>query len=214
MSDRQPVLLIVEDHPDARDLYQRIFELDGWRVIVAATGEDGLRLARSFQFDAALIDHYLAGEMHGMDLAEHLLAERLLEGKRIIICSGAEDLPRKPEDVRIVRKPVELRKLSMLLGKMAAGGPLVSLYICGPTIDSQRALATLRQVIEGRDVKVDVLDLMTPTVVPISRIDFTPLVIVRHVAFHWKFPIHKHRDLHECLDRIAPRKRRNAPRSR
>lgn len=207
----QPVLLIVEDNQDARDLYRHIFELDGWRVIDAPTGEQGLQLARSFQFDAALVDHHLGHGMRGMDLVEKLIAERLLEGRRIIVCSGADDLPRKPEEVRIVKKPVELRKLSLLLGKTDAAGPLVSLYICGTTPDTFTAVSVLRKAVEGRVVRIDVQDLMTPTRSAVMRIDFSPLIIVRFNEYIWRFTLHNTSTLEACLDRIAPRKRPRFP---
>jgi signal transduction histidine kinase len=43
-----PDVLVIDDEPTMRDLMQRVLARDGLRVVTASSGEDGLRLARSF----------------------------------------------------------------------------------------------------------------------------------------------------------------------
>ena len=55
----QPRVLMIEDHPDIADLYQLKFQLEGYRVDVAADGVSGLAMARSLKPDVTLLDVHL-----------------------------------------------------------------------------------------------------------------------------------------------------------
>jgi CheY-like chemotaxis protein len=48
--------LIVEDDPDTRDLEKEILELDGFTVVTAKNGEDGVRFARERRPSVILLD--------------------------------------------------------------------------------------------------------------------------------------------------------------
>jgi CheY-like chemotaxis protein len=51
-----PRILVIDDDPDMRDLISRIMEREGFRVVVAASGQDGLRLARELRPSAITLD--------------------------------------------------------------------------------------------------------------------------------------------------------------
>jgi CheY-like chemotaxis protein len=68
-------ILLVEDEPDNRDLVRIFLETDGHEVATAATGEEGLELARGGGFDLVLMDLSLPGEFDGLEATRRLRAD-------------------------------------------------------------------------------------------------------------------------------------------
>lgn len=53
---QDPLILLVEDHEDNRNIYRTILEYHGFRVELAPDGREGLRLAREAAPDLILMD--------------------------------------------------------------------------------------------------------------------------------------------------------------
>lgn len=56
MSERKPVILYVDDDPDYREMVRVILESDGYEMIEAATGEEGLDVFRDRRPDLVIVD--------------------------------------------------------------------------------------------------------------------------------------------------------------
>jgi len=54
-------ILIIEDEDDIRTFASRVLELEGYRVLQASDGDEGLRLARGNQVALVLLDLRLPG---------------------------------------------------------------------------------------------------------------------------------------------------------
>jgi CheY-like chemotaxis protein len=54
-------VLVIDDEATVRDLMQRFLARQGFRVVAAATGEEGLRLARELEPDAITLDVMMPG---------------------------------------------------------------------------------------------------------------------------------------------------------
>lgn len=67
-------LLVVDDDPAIRKLLEVTFEMDGYRVVLAADGPEGLALARTEHPDAVLLDVMMPG-MNGLEVAVALRSE-------------------------------------------------------------------------------------------------------------------------------------------
>lgn len=52
----RPVILVVDDYTDARELYQQFLELEGYDVHVAADGQEAVALAHEIAPDLVLMD--------------------------------------------------------------------------------------------------------------------------------------------------------------
>jgi len=65
-------LLIVEDDPNLRRLYQDEFTEDGYRVLAASSGEEALEIAARQRLHGVVLDIRLAG-MDGLDAMRQLL---------------------------------------------------------------------------------------------------------------------------------------------
>lgn len=66
-------ILVVEDDTDARETLRTLLELDGHRVVAAATGPDGVRAAERESPDLALVDIGLPG-FDGYEVARRIRA--------------------------------------------------------------------------------------------------------------------------------------------
>lgn len=183
-------LLIVEDDVDARDLYREMFEALGWRIVTTGSSDEALRLLRMYPFDAAIVDHELGGStMNGVALVTIILEERVLDARKIILTSGHEMLEGRPFDVRFVRKPIEPRTMSTMLGRIVEPVPLVTVYICGHGLKSLEAVQFVRSLVKGRRADLQIIDVLgdDQKMTPEAQISFTPKASVHYKNERWRF---------------------------
>lgn len=81
------LILVVEDDEDTRDVYAEILETNGFEVRTAASGPDGLRLARGLHPRAILMDISLP-DMDGWTVTSHLKADPDTRGIPVIIVTA------------------------------------------------------------------------------------------------------------------------------
>ena len=111
-SDRPTVavgtVLVIDDEPAVRDLMQRFLAREGFRVVTAASGEEGLRRARELQPDAITLDVMMPG-MDGWAVLSALKADTdladipvvmltIVDDKNLGYALGASDYLTKPID--------------------------------------------------------------------------------------------------------------------
>jgi CheY-like chemotaxis protein/two-component sensor histidine kinase len=113
-----PTVLVIDDDPSVRDLLNRFLTKEGFRVALAAGGEDGLRQARAFKPAAITLDVMMPG-MDGWAVLSALKGD-----------SGLVDVP------VIMLTIVDERNVGYTLG--------ASDYLLKP-IDRDRLLAVLRR---------------------------------------------------------------------
>ena len=85
-------IVLVEDDDVVRRLVSRVLEHEGYRVLGASSGEEGLEILGSEEPDLLLTDVTLPGDLNGLDLSRRALAER--RDLKLICMSGygEEDL--------------------------------------------------------------------------------------------------------------------------
>ena len=101
-------ILAIDDDPAARDLLQRLLSQEGYHAIVAASGQEGLRLARAHSPAAILLDvrmpdldgwEVLTQLKSDPDLADIPVVMISIEDNRASLCApGAVDYLLKPID--------------------------------------------------------------------------------------------------------------------
>ena len=74
-------VLIVEDDPQLHSVYQSLLSKEGYEVVLAGTGTDGLTAVRTQHPDLVMLDIMLAGGLNGFDVLEQV--KRLPETKDI-----------------------------------------------------------------------------------------------------------------------------------
>lgn len=119
-----PVLL-VEDNEDNRTIYSTILRHYGHHVVEAATGEEGIRLAREVQPGVILMDVAMPG-IDGWEATRRLKADPATAAIPVIALTAhamAEDRQRA-EDAGCegyLAKPVEPRRVVEEVERMLAG---------------------------------------------------------------------------------------------
>jgi two-component system cell cycle response regulator DivK len=71
----KPNILCIEDHPDNRMLIRRIFRPDGYNLIEAKNGVQGLSIAESQECDLILLDINLP-DIDGYEIARRIRASK------------------------------------------------------------------------------------------------------------------------------------------
>ena len=110
MSESRPKILIVDDEPSITDSLAAIFQIHGYTVLRAYSGETAVDLARKFKPDFAILDIMMDG-MSGVDDA--ILLRALCPNCRTVLLTGAQasaDLvsaaSRQGHDFRVLTKPI------------------------------------------------------------------------------------------------------------
>ncbi len=132
-------ILVVEDDPDIRELLSYTLGKEGYEVIAAASGEEGLRAAAAGRVDLAILDVMLPG-MDGLQLLRKLKSGESTRGFPVLMASargedadvvaglelGAEDYVTKPFSPRVLvaRVRTALRRPEARNGERADGGVL------------------------------------------------------------------------------------------
>ena len=118
----RPLVLMVDDDIDTREMYAWSLEARGFEVVVAATVPEAVGLARQRQFDAIVTDFTLPGQ-DGFVLAERIRSLAGSDAPPLVLVSGrafvgdSGDRAAKLFD-RILLKPV---LPDQLIGHIAAG---------------------------------------------------------------------------------------------
>lgn len=111
-----PLILVIDDAADARDLLERWLPRLGYEVVTAASGSEGLVAARHLQPAAVLLDATLAaGAGHG--LIEQLRKQAHARHLPVIMCGGhaeTQDWPATQIDLALV-KPLDRAALGAAL---------------------------------------------------------------------------------------------------
>jgi CheY-like chemotaxis protein len=118
-------ILVVDDDPDSRELVQRTLESEGFSVVTAATGEEGLELARELKPSLITLD-VLMPSMDGWCVLREVKADPELEHIPVMMISiaGDKDLGYTLGAVECLTKPVDRDRLRRLASQYAipAGG--------------------------------------------------------------------------------------------
>jgi CheY-like chemotaxis protein len=61
MSRRKPVILCVDDHWSGLIGRKMVFENDGYEVLEAPGGDEGLKLFKANSVDAVILDYHMPG---------------------------------------------------------------------------------------------------------------------------------------------------------
>ena len=83
----RPVVLVVEDHDDTRFMLRTILELNGYAMLEAADGLEGIEVAIRQHPDLVLIDGNLP-KIDGLSAARRMREQESLRAMPIIALSG------------------------------------------------------------------------------------------------------------------------------
>lgn len=87
MGTSKPVVLIVEDHDDTREMLQLVLGIYGCRVLAAANGDDAIRLAEKTLPDLILMDVKMP-RLDGLSLTRLIRSHPTLSKVPIVAITG------------------------------------------------------------------------------------------------------------------------------
>jgi PAS domain S-box-containing protein len=117
-----PTVLVVDDDPDVRRFLGEMLETLGYRVLLAADGEAGLRLLDADRPDLLLVDFAMPG-MNGAEVAQ--AARARYPTLPVAFATGYADtavLEAAQGEAPVLRKPFALAELEEMLARLLAGG--------------------------------------------------------------------------------------------
>lgn len=117
----KPLVVVVEDEEDSRELLKDILEFNGYRVRTAVNGRKGLELIDELGEQACivLLDLFMP-VLDGWGVYEQLKARGELERLRVFITTSAPH--RAPAGSNILEKPIVIPKLLETIAA-ACGAP-------------------------------------------------------------------------------------------
>ena len=120
-------ILFVEDHADTAEVFSRLLEARGFRVMVAATAASAIDLARRFPFDLLLCDIELP-DGDGCQILTKLRGELGMDNLRAIAFSahGYESIVNRAKAAGFeayLVKPVVIKDLIELLEQVYSSDP-------------------------------------------------------------------------------------------
>jgi DNA-binding response OmpR family regulator len=83
-------ILIIEDDHALQTIYQRKFELEGFEVIQAFTGQEGINAVKSIIPDIILLDVMLPQGMNGFDVLEQVKRMDQLKNVPVIVFTNLD----------------------------------------------------------------------------------------------------------------------------
>ncbi len=91
---KDKTVLIIEDEADIRTFAGRVLELEGYHVLQAETGAEGLRLARRNKVNLALLDLRLPDDS-GWVILEQMKSDPKLTAIPVILFTASYGVPQK-----------------------------------------------------------------------------------------------------------------------
>ncbi len=122
MAAKRPMVLVIDDQPGIRRLLTEVLQEEGYAVIAAANGYDGLQKARDNRPALILMDMKMPG-MDGIETLREL--RRLGIGERVIMMTayGELDLVTEAKEIGAadyITKPFDILALCELIGRNLA----------------------------------------------------------------------------------------------
>ena len=108
-----PVVLLVEDHADTREMYASFFGSEGFRVVEAVDGVEALSRLADEKPDLMLLDLGLP-RLSGVQVLRAIRQQARLADLPVVVVSGQLDLLNAANDIAadvICPKPCEPREL-------------------------------------------------------------------------------------------------------
>jgi PAS domain S-box-containing protein len=117
-------ILVIDDESDARDLIERSLRKDGFEVVTASGGDEGLRLARQLRPAAITLDVIMPGT-DGWAVLKELKADTQLRDIPVVMVSmvGDKSMGYALGATDYLTKPVERAQLSRVLRKYRCQNP-------------------------------------------------------------------------------------------
>jgi CheY-like chemotaxis protein/anti-sigma regulatory factor (Ser/Thr protein kinase) len=139
-----PTVLVIDDDSTVHDLMQRFLRREGLRMATAASGEEGLRLARELRPAAITLDVLMPG-MDGWAMLTALKADPLLADIPVIMLTIVDDknLGYALGAADYLTKPIDWERLAAVLTKYRCAHPPCTVLVVEDDADTRALLRRL-----------------------------------------------------------------------
>ena len=144
--------LVIDDDVSIHELLQELLETQGFQVTTAATGAEGLAMARQDKPDLITLDVKMP-EMDGWEVLSTIQSDRALADTPVIMISVSDEREKGiAMGAEYLSKPIDRGKLAALLAKHHGDGE----HPVGLILDDDaRQREILRNVLEGQGWRVE-----------------------------------------------------------
>lgn len=121
-----PILLITEDDPLMSRMYQKIFTFEGYEVVMAADGQEGLDKAREVNPTMILLD-VMMPKLNGLQVLEKLKADPATRSIPVVMLTNlagqqdAENALSKGAIKYIVKSEYDPKQVADMVKEILAG---------------------------------------------------------------------------------------------
>jgi CheY-like chemotaxis protein len=117
-------VLLVEDDPDVRETIAEILDDEGYTVVTACDGGEGLTQLRDGLRPAVIVLDLMMAGMDGFEFRAAQRAEPQLAGIPVVVLTADRQVEEKIEELAVdayLRKPTRLAELLAVIARVARG---------------------------------------------------------------------------------------------
>jgi len=140
-------VLVIDDDPEAQDIVERFLRKDGFEVVTAGSGEEGLRLAHKLQPAAITLD-VMMPDMDGWSVLRALKADPVLHDIPVVMLTMVDDKSKGYSlgATSYLTKPVDRAQLhNALTHYCTPGEPCSALLVEDDTATREIMVRTLKE---------------------------------------------------------------------
>lgn len=112
-------ILVIEDEADIRNFVSRVLELEGYNVLQAKDGDEGLDLGRRNDVDLVFVDLRLPGR-DGWSILKQIKGEQKLHNIKVIVFTASAGDPEREKAINMGAVNYLIKPLSAASLKEAA----------------------------------------------------------------------------------------------
>ena len=137
-------VLVIDDEPSARDMITRMLVKDGYRVVTAANGAEGLRIAAEVAPDVITLDIMMPG-MDGWAVLSKLKADPVLAAIPVVVATIIDDrnLSVSLGAAGYITKPIDREHLSEVVRRVRSTPGLKNVLIVEDDADARKLMRRL-----------------------------------------------------------------------
>lgn len=112
LSARGKTILVIEDDPVIRETIQLALELEGYRVVTASHGGEGLRCLSQIRRPCLILLDLMMPVMDGFEFLRQFKKESRLASIPVVVITAFDELAKNIGVSAVIKKPLNLDVLS------------------------------------------------------------------------------------------------------
>jgi CheY-like chemotaxis protein len=123
LSKSARTLLVIDDDRDIREIFKFALESEGYEVVTAVNGEDGLDKLRNGQKASLVLLDMMMPVMNGQQFLKEYLSDESVNDAPVLVISATADALSAKGASGLLRKPIDLAMLLRSVAKHSRPRP-------------------------------------------------------------------------------------------